>query len=150
MIAWKIEVLLISTWRKLERIIFPSSLNGCNNCLKWWWLIRITWESLLLLIVNGWGILKITPSSPNISGDPFFARNCNYSELTSTGGIQSITVHNIWLISVYKLSVKQKICNESVDGNCDWNIFLVFFFNHISWLCMVIWTCLCYSLCIIY
>lgn len=74
-ILQKLKSFSILTWRKFEWIIFPSSLSGCSNCLKWLWLIRMTWESLLVLTVKGWGILNITPISPNISGDPNFDKN---------------------------------------------------------------------------
>lgn len=59
---------------KLEKRIFPSSLFGCKICLKWWWLILTTWESLLVLTVNGCGIFNITAISPAICGDSSFAK----------------------------------------------------------------------------
>jgi len=60
------------TWVKLEIIVFPSSLWGCTICLRWWWLSRMTWESLLVLIVKGCGMLNTTPISPATSEGPIF------------------------------------------------------------------------------
>lgn len=52
---------------KLESKIFPSWLLGCRICLKWWWLILMTWESLFVLNVKGCGMFRSTAISPPIS-----------------------------------------------------------------------------------